>query len=1087
MARALPPATSNRSDVIAGSGIDLHALVGQLAGPGGLIVLIGADGQVLYRAGSNILGRALIDDAFLEQPSKVNWFEQITPIDRPTLATAMESCLFSNQPQAPIIVTGNHSDGTLRKLNVTLTNVRDTLPGVALMIKVLDITPSNGSISVSREAERSNTIRSIVEGLTDVATHRLKSAIGNATIELAACFGADAIVIECRGPNGRGIQWNWSQLAGIRREWVAGDGPEQISSLGGPHLKFLRPQLIRAASDQPTNERAAAMIGQGSTTLATGGSEWGGGYETRLWLGWSVEIPGETERSLLELGPIAQVLQPTFARLLNDVAQTADRRRLERIFTWLADVVLVWDESGRISFGSPSIEAMLQRSVRIDGLQMSDVFVGAEDYEQRMRTLQSGESSGIEQVQIRVGKEIRIAEVMTVNLKQTPSICGFVTTGRDVTKQIAEEARQQRRDALTNLIASVSSRFVNGNAGTLNLNIARSLAELSSYAAVSRAILFLADEDDVFRPMHEHATNSDDVAHRMKPLTMHEVKQLIPSAAQGEVELCVRDDHGGAFISRFEVLDSTRLGAALVIGLSTERGLIGLITLSVVEQEDGSIPLEHIGSPEAATALRTVGELLTNVMDRNATQSALTFNATHDPLTGLANRRLVVERCDRMLRTAPRRGNGLGLLFLDLDDFKVVNDTLGHEAGDELLTDVATRLRALAHGSTVIGRLGGDEFVMLIEAKDPKQVVTDLAKRVSASLATGFMIRDRRLTLKTSIGAVVTEPGQFCRETPSDLVRRADMAMYSAKNRGGNSFEIFSEALEERTQRRFNLHEELAEAITENQLELWFQPQVDLWSLSIVGCEALVRWRHPSKGFILPHEFIGVAEQTGLIRALGNWVTETAGERMAEWVSSGLVNDSFSVAVNVSAVQLVEASLLSDFVAVRERHGLAANRLTVELTESTLAQRDLVIPNLVALRGAGFPTSIDDFGTGYSSLSYLRDLPLTELKIDRSFVQAIEDDARDQEMVRALIGMAHALGLSVVAEGIETEGQRRLLREMGCTVGQGWLFSRAIPAHDMRRLLIDQPRDSHGPLGSKGSSGSSPGAEKPTGGATTRR
>jgi diguanylate cyclase (GGDEF)-like protein len=557
------------------------------------------------------------------------------------------------------------------------------------------------------------------------------------------------------------------------------------------------------------------------------------------------------------------------------------------------------------------------------------------------------------------------------------------------------------------------------------------------------------------RITHEHAQPGVQPIGGIAPgLNATALAECLDGALRGEPELCIDGQQGSAFVHLIEANSSRKLGAVLVVGLRGDDGLSGLLTCSAEYSPDGTIPaLQELRAADIQATMRTVGELIASVLNRASAQEALTFSALHDPLTGLANRRLLLERAERMLRTAHRRANGIGLLFLDLDDFKTVNDTLGHDAGDELLCDVATRLRRLATGSTVVARLGGDEFVLLIEAPDPDAAVTRLGSQVMNELSTLFSIRGRQLAVRVSIGASTVAPGKTQNQAASDLVRRADMAMYQAKRRGGSSFELFSEWLEDQVRRKFNLHEELREAIATDQLELWFQPQIKLATNTVIGCEALVRWRHPQKGFILPNDFIGVAEQAGLINDLGDWVFRKATEGLVRLRSAGLADDSFSVAVNVSPLQLIDADLVTRFETMASTAGVSPTQLTIELTESTLAERDRVIPNLTALRAAGFRTSIDDFGTGFSSLSYLRDLPLDEMKIDRSFIQSLGQDRRDLDMVWALVEMGHSLGLSVVAEGVETDTQRVLLDNMGCNIGQGWLFAKAMPVAELTTFI----------------------------------
>jgi diguanylate cyclase (GGDEF)-like protein/PAS domain S-box-containing protein len=1052
------------------SGLDICALAARLVGARKAIVVLDAHGDVLLVAGADITGsRKALEKQGDGQGSRpgYNLIRQVFAEDRGAIVRAYTRVASGEVAFDTLNVSARHSDGSLRSLEFRIEGGRDLHPEGATMMTVTDITaadegPRSRDVDHLEAWREERYYQDVIRELAPIPVDQLNQSIGKALVRFAAFAASDLVVLRLSGPDGRGLEWSWAASSGRTTcRPLHGEGPIRFDALDGSTSELIA-TTVTMRSFTVTSTRGGAteqtvskqMLEQGAEVVVSGGHAWGKGMTSELWFGWSVPHAIDVERANRSVGKMSELLQPAFARLAAEAIAKASDRRIADIFQQLSDLVVVWSPSGRIIYASPSVAHLL--GVHTDDLttlHLPSIGRYPAGFAEAIQELKSGETSAMARITLDTAQGPRVIEAVTVNQIENPYVAGYVTTGRDVTARIAEENRQARRDRFTSIIAMISSRFVNGTSANLDRNIRASLSDLTTFVGVDRTCLWQRGPSGDLSITHEASAKGDLIGSQAPPIQVAAVQELVPRAAQGGVQLCLRSNEGLAFIEAIEVKGPPALEASLVVGLRTDSGLIGLLTFSNVA--DSLHGLDGIRSTEAANALLTVGELMANVLDRTVTQAALAHSATHDALTGLANRRLLIERCERMLGTAHRRGNGLGVMLLDLDDFKIVNDTLGHDAGDELLSEVANRLRGFAQGSTVIARLGGDEFVLLVEAPDPEKIVCELANRIRGSLAAGFTVRGRRISVKTSIGAVVSTwrrdsddlksslPSHD--QSPSDLFRRADMAMYAAKHQGGDGFRLFNESLEAQTQRRFNLHEELAQAIRSNDLELWFQPQVHLRTKRIIGCEALVRWRHPEKGYIFPNEFIGVAEQTGLIRDLGAWVMNAAAEHVATWIDRGLVDEQFAVAINVSAMQLLEPTLVIDLVRICNQFGLSNQRIGIELTESTLAERDRVIPNLRALREAGFTVAVDDFGTGYSSLSYLRDMPLTDLKIDRSFVQSIEQDRRDYEMVSALVAMARALGLGVVAEGIETDGQLELLTAMGCEHGQGWLFSKAVP------------------------------------------
>jgi diguanylate cyclase len=430
-------------------------------------------------------------------------------------------------------------------------------------------------------------------------------------------------------------------------------------------------------------------------------------------------------------------------------------------------------------------------------------------------------------------------------------------------------------------------------------------------------------------------------------------------------------------------------------------------------------------------------------------ESHLHFLAHVDPVTELPNRHEFNERLAFALAKADRFETSVGLLLLDLDNFKVVNDTLGHDCGDVLLKLVAERLVATLRSNDVICRIGGDEFVIIVEPSDDASEVDGVARKILGALAAPFAVGGHQLHVSTSIGVSVYPRDAADART---LTRSADTAMYHAKNRGKNAFEVFQPAMEERAQKRLKLEANLRRALGEGELELYYQPQIDLRSGRVVGVEALSRWHCSELGAVSPAEFIPVAEESGIIVALGHWVLETACRQAARWRDAGLLDTIEHVAVNLSARQTRETGLLDEIAGILRATGLPASLLELEITEGVLMENiHANIDLLHRFQAAGIHLSIDDFGTGYSSMSYLKRFPIDQLKIDRSFIHDVPGDG--EAIATAIIAMAHSLDLTVVAEGVETADQLEFLRRAGCDIMQGFYFARPMPAAELTKLL----------------------------------
>jgi diguanylate cyclase (GGDEF)-like protein/PAS domain S-box-containing protein len=435
---------------------------------------------------------------------------------------------------------------------------------------------------------------------------------------------------------------------------------------------------------------------------------------------------------------------------------------------------------------------------------------------------------------------------------------------------------------------------------------------------------------------------------------------------------------------------------------------------------------------------------LRDISERRVFQDELAHQAFHDHLTGLPNRALFHDRLKVALARRRSEGEAVAVLFVDLDRFKVVNDSLGHETGDQLLVAVGERLVHCLREEDTLARMSGDEFTILLDGVDGEHAAVMVAQRVIDELKRPFQVDGHELFAGASIGVALARPGQ----EPDDLVREADLAMYRAKERGRLRFEVFASDLGDRARQRMELESDLRKAIERDELRLHFQPEIDLADYRVVGFEALVRWEHPRRGLLLPGAFIGLAEETGLIVPVGAWVLEEATRQCRRWLDTNPDSPALRVSVNVSARQLQLHGKFVDTVAkALQDSNLDPRLLTLELTETVLLEdTDAAIAVLRGLRALGVELAIDDFGTGYSSLNYLKHFPISTLKLDRSFVQGLGDDSADAAIARSTIQLAHSLGIAVTAEGIELMEQLFQLQTMGCDRGQGYHFAKPMPA-----------------------------------------
>lgn len=445
-------------------------------------------------------------------------------------------------------------------------------------------------------------------------------------------------------------------------------------------------------------------------------------------------------------------------------------------------------------------------------------------------------------------------------------------------------------------------------------------------------------------------------------------------------------------------------------------------------------------------------ETLQDITSQKEQEKKILHQAHFDSLTNLPNRFLALDRLNLLIEQAKRRNKKLAVLFIDLDDFKKINDTLGHAVGDKLLVEAASRLRKTIRNSDTIGRLGGDEFIILLNDLEDEHSVQPIAENLLCSFRQVFDVQNRELLLTASIGISIYPNDGL---EPDELLRNADSAMYYSKNQGRNAYHFFTEEMNAGIERRLRIEEQMHNALAREEFSLCYQPVVEVNSDRIVGAEALLRWHNPVLGHLSPDEFVPIAEQSGLIIPIGYFVLSEALKSAQEWISKYTL--PFTIAVNLSPLQFRDPELTKRIEEALNKNELPGNCLNLEITEGVLLGNQQHINQAFKdFSALNIQISMDDFGTGYSSLNYLRQYRFSTLKIDRSFMQDFESDASAPTLINATIAMAHALNLEVIAEGVETSAQKSYLKKKGCDLAQGYIYSRPVPKQEFDELLKQQ-------------------------------
>ena len=473
----------------------------------------------------------------------------------------------------------------------------------------------------------------------------------------------------------------------------------------------------------------------------------------------------------------------------------------------------------------------------------------------------------------------------------------------------------------------------------------------------------------------------------------------------------------------------------------------------IVHKDGHRIPVEIVGKTlHMGDETYRLG-VLRDITDRRAAQARIEYMAHHDILTGLPNRAHLSERLDAMLALAKRHDAPAAILFIDIDNFKTINDSLGHHAGDALLREVAARLKAAVRDADIVARLGGDEFLVALSDLGAPGDASRVATKLLSTIAAPVTLGQSQVYVTPSIGISL-----FPRDgaVADDLIRHADAAMYSAKEAGRNNFQFYSPSLAGSATETLAKEATLREAIERGEFVVHYQPQFAIDSGLLTGVEALVRWQHPRHGLLAPHEFVPFAETRGLIIPIGRWVLGEACRQLRDWHAAGLAD--VPVSVNVSALQFRRDGLVGEVAHALHETGLPARLLEVELTETSLMDNAAVAHKLDELRALGVKIAVDDFGTGYSSLSYLKRYPIDKLKIDRSFIRDVDSNEDDAAITTAIVSLGRSLKLKVLAEGVEHAGQMDFLRALGCDEVQGFLTGRPLPADDFANAFLDSSR-----------------------------
>jgi diguanylate cyclase (GGDEF)-like protein/PAS domain S-box-containing protein len=741
------------------------------------------------------------------------------------------------------------------------------------------------------------------------------------------------------------------------------------------------------------------------------------------------------------LRSVTDVLIAALGRHEMGLLHAAQQALTDALISNSNDAVLVLDAATRVTFASPRMDAFGWSPHAVIGKKVKDLLHPEDRRHHRLLMPDVGEHRPPHLHRL-VGSDgtVRWAETTSTNLFHVPVINGWMCVVRDVTDWRRTELDLAKAQASQRLMGQVAARFATARAvtadgrSTVDELVAEAIGDVRRFLGADRATVWTdVRGDGVLRI--EYELTAVGVAPAMP------IRVGIPVAAldahwptgSSAVHLASADQ-GTSLFELVDIPGAPRLAHLAMVRLHISAERHGLLMFTALDGQ---------WTPEPGTdeVLEAVGQIITAALSRAEYEHRLAHQANHDQLTGLPNRVLFADRTAMALRRAARTGDHVGVVFLNIDHFKDVNDMLGHASGDAVLTAVGRRLSSVCRADETLARLSGDEYAVVTTGAAGLEVGA-VSERIRQALSAPFSINGYEVSVSASSGVAIVNAHEARVVDAPTMVRRAEIAMHEAKAVGISQARSFDDAMEHRMMDRIVLHQELRSAVLPpTQLEVWFQPLMDLTERRLAGLEALVRWNHPRRGLLLPGTFIEIAEDGGVIGEIGLIVLDLALSQLATWTEEGLVDEHVRVSVNASVHQMRDDMFPKLVLERLHAHGVAAHRLDLEITESTFANLDQICPVLDALHRSGVHLSVDDFGTGYSALHYLRSLPIDALKVDRSFVSRL-GDAKDAALVRLILGMARELGLSAVAEGVETEEQDRMLRAFGCPIGQGWLYGR---------------------------------------------
>ena len=805
---------------------------------------------------------------------------------------------------------------------------------------------------------------------------------------------------------------------------------------------------------------SAVPILRSVSDLEVGGRRWnlyfsavqGFGDAIDRWLPWFVLLGGVTIslllfgliRSLAATGGRAVELAKRMTESLRNSEETllATNRQLQMLIQSSPLAIYTRDLNGLLTSWNPAAEKMYGwTAAEVLGKPLPSVPGEKRDESDSLRKrLLSGESSiKFEGQRLRRdGSPIYIDASLGPLHDASGSASGIIAMAADVTERKRVELQQAMEHQITRQLSEAATLE------QVTPEIIRTICESLGYACGAYWIW-----DPGTRQITRAQTWSVDSAEIEAFLAQDRDTRALPIGPGGLLRRVLASGEP-TWIRDITADPSFRRGPeALKAGL---RGAFafpicfGNETLGIMEFFDRG---SHVPDEVLIQSTRSIGSQIGQFLARWQAEERVRRLAHFDDLTGLPNRSMFNQRLSHALARARRADESLAILFIDLDRFKNINDTLGHGAGDHVLKEIAQRLRGCLREADTVSRLGGDEFVVLLEGASRPEDVVEVAQKILAAVARPVLLESQEFHLTASIG-ISTCPGDS--DDLQGLMKNADIAMYRAKEQGKNNFQFYSSQINVHTLERVALESDLRHALERNEFLLHYQPKVDIGSNRIVGMEALVRWQQPGKVLVPPAQFIPLAEETGLIVPIGEWVLKTACLRNRAWQDQGLPR--LRIAVNLSARQFAHVHLLQDVARVLNETGLDPAWLEFEITESmVMRDPEHAVTLLQGLKAMGIHLSIDDFGTGYSSLSYLKRFPLDSVKIDRSFIRDIPGDGDDASITQAIIAMAHSLRLRVIAEGVETEAQLQFLRVNGCDQMQGYHFSRPLPEAEFLRLL----------------------------------